>query len=94
MVLLLCTLKKILYYVAIKYVTIVANCNLQLCLGILKISHHPFQFIIIIVTMVQLIATISIFLDFSSKKIYIKLVSKVITIWLLQCDVPILFDVH
>jgi len=46
MVLLLCSLKEILYYVAIQFVTIVTNRNLQLCFGIFTTSHHPFQFII------------------------------------------------
>jgi hypothetical protein len=68
MVLLLCTLKEVLYYVAIQFVTIVSNCNLQLCFGIFTTSRHPFQFIIIIVTMVQLMATINMLLNFSFKK--------------------------
>jgi len=92
MVLLLCTLKEILNYVAIRFVKIVINCNLQLCFCIFTTRHHPFQFIIIIVTMVQLIAIINIFWIFHLKKgLYIKLVSKIVVIWLPLCDVPILF---
>jgi hypothetical protein len=41
--------------------------------------------------MVQLITTINMFLNFSIKKgFYIKLVSKVVTIWLPLRDAPIL----
>jgi hypothetical protein len=71
MVLLLCASKKILYYVAIQFVTIVTNCNLHLCFGIFMTSHHPFQFSIITVPMVQLIADINIFNFFIQKKIFI-----------------------